>query len=85
VAEPAVVPADVAERDRLPDPVAGGLEQVQGLLRVVEGVAVTALLPIHEVAAEWVQACPVGSPTAADSSRARRKWRCASSWRPRSA
>jgi hypothetical protein len=35
---------------KLPEEVDGGLEQVQGLLRVVDGVGVTALLPVHEVA-----------------------------------
>jgi hypothetical protein len=36
---------------KLPEEVDGGLEQVQGLLRVVDGVGVTAPLPVHEVVA----------------------------------
>jgi hypothetical protein len=50
VAEPTVVPADVGERDRLSDPVAGGLEQPQSPFRGVERVGVAALQPIHKVA-----------------------------------
>lgn len=50
VPEPSVVPADIGERGRVPDPVTGGLEQAEGLLRGVQRLGGAAMQAGHEVA-----------------------------------